>query len=484
MRLLRSARLSRSHDSSTALEKQDLKTNAYAEAFSHEIVGTAADSNVSGKTDPFQRPELGPWLTDPARMASYDGIIASHLDRLGRSTRHISRLLDWAEDHGKTVICVEPAIDFSTPVGKLIAFIISWLAEQELELITKRSNDTREFLIDNGFLVGKPPWGYLIVPSGDHKTIAPDPKLVPYVIQMFERYLDGHTLTAICEWLDAEGISPPGGAVIWNLRSAGEILRNPVYGTGRRVNGAGKTILRTEPIVEAALQRKVIEKLASNPRRRGAIAPDAALLAGIIFCDTCGRPMYRKHASTGMVYRCNGTMREPSTCKNNISLEETDARVDRYMRVTMARWPRYETIVVPGNDHEDEIADVERDLSELDWDDPSFLTRQSELLALRASLKALPSEPSQIARRSTGDMIGSHWATLTTDSERRDFLQSLGLKLRVVPRSVRREDRVTFETFGNGADLGEFTRPGAFDGDDDDDLEQFDLIDEPELTGE
>jgi DNA invertase Pin-like site-specific DNA recombinase len=50
-------------------------------------------------------------------MASYDGIIASHLDRLARSAKYISALLEWAEKHGKTVITVEPAIDFSTPVA-------------------------------------------------------------------------------------------------------------------------------------------------------------------------------------------------------------------------------------------------------------------------------------------------------------------------------------------------------------------------------
>jgi hypothetical protein len=38
----------------------------------------------------------------------------------------------------------------------------------------------------------------------------------------------------------------------------------------------------------------------------------------------------------------------------------------------LGRWPRYEIVTVPGHGHDDEIADVEHDLRDLDYDDPDF----------------------------------------------------------------------------------------------------------------
>src|SRR5215467_3720438 len=99
MRLLQAARLSRLDDASTGLDKQDLDAQTYARLGGHEIIGTAADSDVSGDTDPWSRPQLGPWLTKTELVAQYDGIVASHVDRLARSTIHFMRLLQWADEH-------------------------------------------------------------------------------------------------------------------------------------------------------------------------------------------------------------------------------------------------------------------------------------------------------------------------------------------------------------------------------------------------
>jgi site-specific DNA recombinase len=145
-RLLQVARLSRLNDNSSSLDKQDQQCQRGAEAYGHEIIATAADSNVSGKTDPFAWPELAPWLNEPRLIQSYDGIIAAKLHRFARSVRYWAHLLDWAGDRGKTVVCVDPFIDFSTPSGQLVGMIMSWLAEQELAQITQRSSDTKLYL--------------------------------------------------------------------------------------------------------------------------------------------------------------------------------------------------------------------------------------------------------------------------------------------------------------------------------------------------
>src|SRR5262249_26390489 len=71
IRLLQAARLSRDTDESTSIEKQDADMRRWAHAHGHEIIGTAADTDVSGSRPPWERPELGPWLTHADKISQY-----------------------------------------------------------------------------------------------------------------------------------------------------------------------------------------------------------------------------------------------------------------------------------------------------------------------------------------------------------------------------------------------------------------------------
>jgi DNA invertase Pin-like site-specific DNA recombinase len=476
MRLLQVARLSRVHDDSSSLDKQDAQCQRWAEAYGHQIIGTAADSGVSGKTDPFARPELGPWLSSPVLIDSYDGIVAAKLDRFARSVRYWAHLLDWARDHGKTVVCVDPFIDFSEPTGQLVGMIMSWLAEQELAQITQRSKDTREYLQANGYLTGKPPFGYRIVKDRDHKVLEPDPAEAQLVGEGAAMYLGGSSLRAVAEWLDQRCRAPQGE--LWSAASLSALFRNPIL-AGRRTDASGRTILKVPPILDRAIWERLQALQAAKARTTG--AEPKALLTGIAVCGKCGGPMYRlitkPKGRRYDYYRCHGTERNPSTCRNMIRLEQLDAKVERYMTTTLARWPRYETITIPGHGYKDEIAEVEQDLRELDYDAPDFLERQAALLAERARLRNLPSVPARTERRPTGDTVGEHWGTLTTDAERRAFLLALGMTVRVwrgkeVNDRVDDEDLVAdivaFEVFGTGADYQQFLSGDLLNQDDDD----------------
>src|SRR5690606_1816640 len=219
MRCLVAARLSRLRDESTGIERQDEEARRWVDQGGHELVTITADTDVSGDTDPWSRPALGPWLTEPARVAQYDAIVASHADRLARSTVHFMRLLHWADDNGKRIVTTgEAGIDFGTPMGKLLGYIISWLGEQELEAIKRRWRSTHRWMHDHGYLVGKPPFGYMITEHPDdpeRKTLTPDPALAPYVEELVTRALRGEGYAALARWLDSEGIPAPSSEKWW-----------------------------------------------------------------------------------------------------------------------------------------------------------------------------------------------------------------------------------------------------------------------------
>jgi site-specific DNA recombinase len=433
MRLLQAARLSRLGDASTGIDKQDLAATQYANAFGHEIIGTAVDTDVSGNTRPFDRPKLGPWLKRPDE---FDGIIAAHLDRLGRNVRQLAELHQWAEDNNKVLITVEPNIDWSSEVGKLLWSIMSWLAEQELKAITRRSIDTQNWLKANGYLVGRPPFGFQVVTKDDHKTLEPIPELRPIIREMVERALNGDTLTSTCEWLDDKGIAPPAGG-LWSPKSVSQILRNTAL-IGRRTTEKGRTVLRFESIIDTATFDKLQAKLDSNPRRRGAVSSDPAMLTGVIYCNKCKGVMHRRRSATKRkdgsryvyeAYRCDGTPRQPSTCKNMIPLADMDARVHEWFTTgPIAGNQRVETFTVAGHGYDEELEQNARDIADLDIDAPNYDVRLAELRAERKRLQSLPHEDARIELRLTGVLVRDHWASLST-AERRAYLVDSGFRV-------------------------------------------------------
>ncbi len=447
-RLLQATRLSRVNDGSTGEDKQDVAARKYAESNDDAIVAVAPDLDVSGSVSPFKRPRLGPWLTDPALRGQYDTVLASDLDRLGRNARDLHELRNWAEDHGKRLQIISPPLTWPPAEDDLSSGII-WdvlgrLAEYELRQIRKRSVATQVWLKENGYLVGRPPFGFRVVPvpgSGvkdDHKTLEPDPALTAYVVGMVERALRGDSLTSICEWLDSEGVEPPQGG-IWSPKSVSQIIRNPAL-IGRRTDAQGRTVLRFDGIIDMATWKAVKAKLDNNPRRRGAVSSDPAMLTGVILCGICGKPsaspptgvMHRRKSvnkrkdgsrTVNEYYRCDGTPREPSTCKNMVPLAMVDAWVDEWFTGNTPDADREisELITIPGHGHDDELAQNAADIADLDIDADDYDSRLVALRTERKRLQALPGEPDRTEEVPTGVKVRDHWLTLTAP-ERRDFL--------------------------------------------------------------
>ena len=139
-------------------------------------------------------------------MAKYDEIVASSVDRVGRSARDLHDLQSWAEDHGKTLRILSPSLvwppppdDFSMPI---VWDVLARVAEIELRMITKRVADQRASLRSAEALVGKPPFGFRAVGEKGSKTIEPVPALVPVLREMVRRANNGDTLRSIAKWLN------------------------------------------------------------------------------------------------------------------------------------------------------------------------------------------------------------------------------------------------------------------------------------------
>lgn len=453
-RILVAARLSRivKGRDQTSIERQDLAAERYAADHGQTIVATAADAGVSGSVSPLKRPALGPYFRPPL-LGTWDEVVASALDRLGRNARDLADLRAFAEDHGKRITILSPRLTWPPApddlTSGLIWDVVGRLAEIELRLTSKRYRDTRAYLASRGSLLGRPAWGFRIVGSKAAKSLAPDPARVGYLNELIDRALAGETLADLVRWLDAEAVADPaarprhGGK--WSPKSLSQILRNPSL-AGRRQDDDGHTLVHHEPVISAEKFDRLQAALDASPKRRGPTRNAPALLTDVLHCSLCGRIMharrtYGRRRKDGtrplwVGYRCDGTPAEPSTCRNMIPAAE----IEDWVNGTMSDPGMYgnlkiiERTFVPPRGHAAEIAEIEADLRSLDWDDPDFAERQAALLAERARLTALGTEPAHYEDRETDETVADRWTRLTT-AERRDYLRRADARIEAASRA-------------------------------------------------
>jgi DNA invertase Pin-like site-specific DNA recombinase len=245
---------------------------------------------VSGAVSPFERADLGPWLTDPAKIAQWDTLIISKLDRLSRSLIDFAGLLRWCQAHGKVIVSVSESLDFGTAAGRLMAQILMMFAQFERERMSERRADAAVKIRSNGHWGGGAvPYGYQTVKVNSHHELHPDPAQVAVVERIAADIIAGKSLNAISAGLNASG-GPTAQGGRWHGSTLGLMLRNAalkgyVQHDGQAVRGDdGMPVLR-DPILDDATWNAVQAKL--GPARR-INRQDGSPYLGVIICGRCG----------------------------------------------------------------------------------------------------------------------------------------------------------------------------------------------------
>jgi DNA invertase Pin-like site-specific DNA recombinase len=151
----------------------------------HDVVGTIHDLGVSASVSPFDRPDLGPWLTDE-RIHEWDVLVFSKLDRLFRSTNDAIDFARWAEQRRKMLVFSEDgltlnyrddhdAMSIESMMSKMFLMLGAFFAELELNRFRTRALDGHRVLRQTDrWASGVPPLGFKTVdhPSGKGKGLA------------------------------------------------------------------------------------------------------------------------------------------------------------------------------------------------------------------------------------------------------------------------------------------------------------------------
>ncbi|MGC5562834.1 recombinase family protein [Streptomyces sp. FR-108] len=305
-----------------------------------ELADFAVDIDVSASFSPWDRPQLGRWLNE--RADDFDVLYVYKMDRIIRSNRDLVDLLDWLDAHGKSLVSVEEGFDFSTTMGRMVAKLLSVIAEAELDAIKERIRNSRVSMRAQGrWPGGLVPFGRVAVPAedGDGYTLKLCPTYGPWLLKVVEKFLKIRSFSGVAEWLNSNGVptsqdiarmraaeagstntrlskekaKPRGSkwtatsvqAVLTNRNLLGEYVR--ADGTVER-NPDGTPILRSVPVMTPEEFDELQEVIATVKYAKG--TKNTSPLLGVLFCKGCEQPLYFVKASPDgskkARFRCQG----------------------------------------------------------------------------------------------------------------------------------------------------------------------------------
>ena len=187
-----------------SLEAQRAKLEQYAELYDLHLVDVVVDAGVSAKN--LHREGLRSALTalDAGQAA---GLLVAKLDRLTRSVRDLSDLLEKYFGTKYALLSVAEKVDTSSAAGRMILNIMATVSQWEREVIGERTSAALQHKIAQGQHVGSPALGFRMTEG----QLEQDQAELAIVDRILELRANGMTLQAIADLLNSESIPTKRG---------------------------------------------------------------------------------------------------------------------------------------------------------------------------------------------------------------------------------------------------------------------------------
>ena len=359
-----------------SLEAQKERLMKFAEFQEMEVVREYCDAGKSGKSI-TGRPEFQRMLQDVSEER--DGvafILVFKLSRFGRNAADVLNSLQFIQDYGVNLICVEDGIDSSKDSGKLTITVLSAVAEIERENILVQTMEGRKQKAREGkWNGGQAPFGYDL--DTKNSTLVVNEEEAEIVRIIYDKFV--HTdmgADAICNYLNQRGYTKKkvrGHELNYFARGLiMKILDNPVY-TGKIAYGKNVTekvkgtrdeyrrvktddYLLADGLHEAIVDEETWEAAREKRKRTGVkwnkthSLEHEHILSGLLKCPVCGAGMAgtvrrRKNKKSGeykddFYYRCQHRRKidEEHFCdfKPSLNQNEINAEVEWFIRGMIA----------------------------------------------------------------------------------------------------------------------------------------------------
>mgnify|MGYP004475632347 FL=1 len=229
------------------MEAQKERLRSEAKHRGMKIAGEYSDEGKSGKNI-NGRPEFRQMLQDiKSGKDDVDYVLVFKLSRFGRNAADTLNSLQFMEDYGVNLLCVEDGIDSAGAAGKLIISVLASVAEIERSNIHEQTMAGRQQKARDGkWNGGFAPYGYKLVDKEGEKAkvLVINEEEAELVRLIYKLYLQNMGLSRVAKWLNDNGytkkIRQNGSVSLISSAFVKGVLDNPVYGGfiayGRRKN--------------------------------------------------------------------------------------------------------------------------------------------------------------------------------------------------------------------------------------------------------
>ncbi len=406
-RVLGAVRQSKTRDKAVSPEAQRKRIGEWAGANTAEIAKYTFDLSTSGGMSAFRRKGLGPWLTEPDKIATWDVLVATKLDRACRDVADYLKLRDWCERHGKRLVIINlPQLDDSTPAGRAMGTVTATFAQLEREMAKERNKERYDELIELGrWPGGRLPYGFRY--NAEITKLEPDNGGTADILrQMADMAIAGKSQGQIAEWLNTNG----------HLTVIGRQWRTD---TVRRVLRASNTAELLGETKAAQLRAA----LRAREQTRGE-RTNGHMLLRVAFCQQCEAPLYcqvKRDRPSGGYYRC-------LNCHTHMRMDHLERDAEGLVLATIGELELMKMELKPGDDHQAEIHKLERDIDALERITGTDTVIKAKLAEIK-HLESLPFAPDHYEPVPQGIKIAKHWETLDSQGKG-SFLRTWGLKIR------------------------------------------------------
>lgn len=325
-----------------SLDAQDTRLDAYITSQDDWTHDPACDftDNKSGYT--LDRPGLEKALTY-ARAGRYDLLLVAKVDRLSRSIRGLTNILDDLDAAGVAFRSATEPFDTATPAGRMMVQMLGVFAEFERRMIIDRVIAGMERKATRGeWTSGSHPFGYTT--NSETGFLVPLTSQAPLVPVIFDLYANkGMGSRNIATWLNQRGYRTRQGHP-WSFSAVLTILRNRAY--------LGEIYFRGHyyqaphpPLIDQHLFERVQAMLAERGEDLAVRAANASdyLATGKLRCGRCNKRYIGMTANGNRYpyryYVCNTRQRHgPSTCPaDRLPAEELDRALLNALLITVQR---------------------------------------------------------------------------------------------------------------------------------------------------
>lgn len=199
-----------------SLDAQREKISQYAQLYKIDVIEIVQDAGLSGKN--LKRPGIES-IIDLIKQRKIEGLVICKLDRLTRSVRDLSFLIDLFEKKQISLISISESLDSSSAIGRMIINMIASIAQWERETICERTRTALEFKKSNGMVYnGSCLYGFKR--SGKRLVLDDYEQRVISVIMRLSRE---YRVAEICRRLQLAGLKPRNGK-FWHHKVVRKII--------------------------------------------------------------------------------------------------------------------------------------------------------------------------------------------------------------------------------------------------------------------